>query len=161
MKNLISQVGYNEDLLDLFTEIKQIYELRNIYYEIIINYMDLMNKQGLMHKNNNNPNLRRYYTKLYFEREFYTCKKYIKENDILNMNEKLKESYEKEKPFIARRAASDVHGTASHPVRRSPHRHRRPRPCVCGGQRALRHGQCRPHTVGDRLGLVFRLPRER
>ena len=50
MEKLISQVGYVEDLLDMFTEIYQINEFKNVYYEIFINYMELMNKEGLSKK---------------------------------------------------------------------------------------------------------------
>ena len=95
MKNLISQVGYVEDLLDMFTEIQQINELKNIYYEIFINYMELMNSEGLAKKNN--KQFSRYYAKLYFEREFYSIKKYIKDNDILSMNESNKKKFLSEK----------------------------------------------------------------
>jgi molecular chaperone DnaK (HSP70) len=95
MKNLISQVGYIEELLDMFTEIKQINELKNVYYEIFINFMELMNSEGLAKKEN--KKFSRYYAKLYFEREFYSIKKYIKDDDILNMNESNKKKFEKEK----------------------------------------------------------------
>ena len=51
-----------------------------------------MNEQRIAKKENNKFN--KYYSKLYFEREFYTCKKYIKEDDILNMDKSLKERFE-------------------------------------------------------------------
>ena len=94
MKNLISQVGYVEELLDMFSEIHDINELINVYYEIFINYMELMNTEGLAKKND--KKFSRYYAKLYFEREFYSIKKYIKENDVQNMNEINKKRYQKE-----------------------------------------------------------------
>ena len=94
MEKLISQVGYVEDLLDMFTEIYQINELKNVYYEIFINYMELMNKEGLSKKKN--QKFSRYYAKLYFEREFYSIKKYLKENDFSNMNEANKQKFQKE-----------------------------------------------------------------
>jgi len=61
IEKLISQVGYVEDLLDMFTEIYQINEFKNVYYEIFINYMELMNKEGLSRKNE--KKFSRYYTK--------------------------------------------------------------------------------------------------
>ena len=94
MEKLISQVGYVEDLLDMFTEIYQINKLKNVYYEIFINYMELMNKEGLSKKKN--QKFSRYYAKLYFEREFYSIKKYLKENDFSNMNEANKQKFQKE-----------------------------------------------------------------
>ena len=77
IEKLISQVGYVEDLLDMFTEIYQINEFKNVYYEIFINYMEIMNKEGLSRKNE--QKFSGYYTKLYFEIEFYSIKKYLKE----------------------------------------------------------------------------------
>ena len=94
MNNLITQVGYSEELLEDFAEIQQIEALKNVFYEIFINYMELMNEQGLI-KKNNNKKFSRYYSKLYFEREFYTCKKYVKENDLLKIDKSLRERYEK------------------------------------------------------------------
>ena len=92
MNNLITQVGYSEELLEDFTEIQQREELKNVFYEIFINYMELMNEQGLIKKKY--EKFSRYYSKLYFEREFYTCKKYVKENDILKIDKSLRERYE-------------------------------------------------------------------
>jgi len=94
MEKLISQVGYVEDLLDMFTEIYQINEFKNVYYEIFINYMELMNKEGLSKKKN--QKFSRYYAKLYFEREFYSIKKYLKESDFSNMNGANKQKFQKE-----------------------------------------------------------------
>ena len=88
LKNLINTVAYIEDLLGLFVEIKEINELRNIFYEIFINFMDLMNQEGLERKKMQKN--RRYYSKLYFEREFYTYKKFIKESDLENMDREIR-----------------------------------------------------------------------
>ena len=93
MRNLINQVGYIEELLEDFKEIQEMEQFKNIFYEIFINYMELMNEEGLIKKQNNK--FSRYYSKLYFEREFYTCKKFVKENDILKIDKSLRERYEK------------------------------------------------------------------
>ena len=95
MKNLIASVAYVEDLLEMTSEIKEINELKNEFYEIFVNYMELMNEEGISKKKNDK--FSRYYSKLYFEKEFYSCKKYIKKNDILNMDITIKGRYEKEK----------------------------------------------------------------
>lgn len=50
MSNLISTLGYIEDLLDMFTEIQNYSSLKNEYYEIFVNYMELLNKEGLQKK---------------------------------------------------------------------------------------------------------------
>ena len=97
MQILIPSVAYLEDLLEMFVEIKQIYNLRNVFFEIFINFMDLMNVEGISKKENKNKKFQRYYSKLYFEREFYACKKYIKEDDISKMDKDLKERYEKQR----------------------------------------------------------------
>ena len=95
MKNLISSVAYLEDLLKMFVEIKQIDNLKNVFYEIFVNFMELMNEEGLIKMEN--KKFCRYYCKLYFEREFYSCKKYIKEDDILKMDKKIKEKFEEQR----------------------------------------------------------------
>ena len=48
-----------------------------------------------------------------------------------------------------------------HPLRRSEDRHGRSRPCLRGGQRALRHGAGRSHEHSPDVGLVLGLSRER
>ena len=95
MKNLIASVAYVEDLLETISEIKEINELKNEFYEIFVNYMELMNEEGQSKKKNDK--FSRYYSKLYFEKEFYSRKKYIKKDDILNMDNTIKGRYEKEK----------------------------------------------------------------
>ena len=52
-----------------------------------------MNEQGLIKKQNNK--FSRYYSKLYFERAFYACRKYIKDNDISNMEILQRERFDK------------------------------------------------------------------
>ena len=93
--NLISAVAYIEDLIETLSEIKQTTELKNIFYEIIVNFMEIMNEEGLSKKKNEKYS--RYYVKLYFEREFYVCKKYITEDDLEHMDKNIKERYQKQK----------------------------------------------------------------
>jgi L1 cell adhesion molecule like protein len=95
MENLIPSVAYLEDLLEMFVEIKQIDNLKNVFYEIFVNFMELMNKEGKSKMEY--KKFCRYYCKLYFEREFYSCKKYIKEDDILRMDKKIKEKFEEQR----------------------------------------------------------------
>ena len=95
MTNLISAIPYIEDLIEMLSEIKQINEFKNIFYEIIVNFMEIMNEEGSSKKKY--EKFSRYYSKLYFEREFYVCKKYITEEDIQNMDKNIKERYIKQK----------------------------------------------------------------
>jgi hypothetical protein len=50
MTNLISTLGYIEDLLDMFTQFRDYNSLKNEYYEIFVNYIELLNKEGLQKK---------------------------------------------------------------------------------------------------------------
>ena len=52
--------------------------------------MDLMNKEGFKRKEAETQKNKGYYSKLYFEREFYAFKKYIKLDDIANMEREIK-----------------------------------------------------------------------
>ena len=57
--------------------------------------MEIMNEEGKSKKKSDK--LSRYYSKLYFAKKFYSYKKYIKKDDILNMDITIKGRYEKEK----------------------------------------------------------------
>ena len=86
MKNLIGAIGYLEDLLEMLTALKTIY-CNNEFYEIFVNYMDLLNSEALSKKE---KKYGRYYSKLYFERVFYDVRKYISDKDLEEMDEKIK-----------------------------------------------------------------------
>ena len=94
MKNLIKAIGYMTDLLDMFIQIRK-FGCYNEFYEIFINYMELLNNEALSKKDNKKYS--RYYCKLYFERVFYDTRKYISDKDLSLMQEKLKENYIKQK----------------------------------------------------------------
>ena len=95
MTYLISSLGYVDELLDMFNEIKEEPNLKNEYYEIFINYIELLNKEGFAKKEG--KELCRYYSKLYFERAFYSMKKYVKDSDFNELDESIKERFNKEK----------------------------------------------------------------
>ena len=95
MTYLISSIGYLDELLDIFNEIKGEPNLNNEYYEILLNYIELVNKEGFEKKKG--KKFSRYYSKLYFERAFYAIKKYFNENDFNGLDESLKERFNKEK----------------------------------------------------------------
>jgi hypothetical protein len=95
MTYLISSIGYVDELLDMFTEIKEDPNLKNEYYEIFINYIELLNKEGFAKKEG--KEFCRYYSKLYFERAFYSMKKYFKESDFGMLDESIKKRLNKEK----------------------------------------------------------------
>ena len=96
MVNLINAIGYMEELLDMFKSLKN-YGLNNEFYEIFVNFMELLNEEALKKKNNENQNYSRYYCKLYFERVFHDTRKYIEESDINQMNIEIKERFLKQK----------------------------------------------------------------
>jgi len=95
MSYLISSLGYVDELLDMFDEIKKESNLKNEYYEIFINYIELLNKEGLTKKGG--KEFCRYYSKLYFERAFYSIKKNFNESDFSLLDETIKERFNKEK----------------------------------------------------------------
>ena len=94
MKNLIGAIGYLEELLEMFTELRSI-NCVNEFYEIFINFMELLNNEALSKKEN--KIYARYYCKLYFERVFYDTRKYISDFDLENMDEKIKAKYLEQK----------------------------------------------------------------
>ena len=95
MSYLISSLGYVDELLDMFKEINEESNLKNEYYEILINYIELLNKEGFAKKES--KKFSRYYSKLYFERAFYSIKKYYNESDFNGLDEIIKERFNKEK----------------------------------------------------------------
>ena len=94
MKNVIKTVGYAENLLEVFKDICKID--KSIFYEIMINYIELMNNEGvnlLMKKNKTRKN----YSKIYFRSCSFIIKKIEKEIDFSGMCEELNQRYEIQK----------------------------------------------------------------
>ena len=94
MKNLIKAIGYMEELLSILNQIRN-FGCQNEFYAIFTNFIELLNKEALEKKNNKNYS--RYYCKLYFERVFYDTRKYITNNDLYYMDEKIKIRYLEQK----------------------------------------------------------------
>ena len=90
MKNLIKAIGYMEELLGMFNELRKI-DCQNEFYAIFTNFIELLNNEALDKKNNKKYS--RYYCKLYFERVFYDKRKYITDYDLEIMDEKIKIKY--------------------------------------------------------------------
>ena len=95
ISNLISSLGYMDELFDKFNEIKEEPNLKNEYYEIYINYIELLNKEGL--KKKGGKKFSRYYSKLYFEKAFYSIIQIFKEIDFNGLDKSIKERFNKEK----------------------------------------------------------------
>ena len=93
MNNLISVVGYVEELMSVFLKIRESH--KNEFYEIFVNFMELLNNEGIERKNK--KKFSRYYSKLYFEKVFYALKKFVKQDDLFVIDKKIKERYEKQK----------------------------------------------------------------
>lgn len=94
MKNVIKTVGYVENLLEVFKDICRID--KSIFYEIMINYVELMNNEGvnlLMKKNKTRKN----YSKIYFRSCSFIIKKIEREIDFSGMCEELNQRYEIQK----------------------------------------------------------------
>jgi len=92
MSYLISSPGYVNQLLDMFNEIKKENYLKNEYYEIFINFIELLNKKGFIRKE-----FSRYHSKIYFERAFYSMKKNFNESDYSMLDEAIKKRFNTER----------------------------------------------------------------
>ena len=92
MEYLIDYFGYLENLLSLFTSIHKFD--KNIFFEIVINYIELMNNEGIniLKKKNKTKN---YCSKIYFENCKNTLSKYIDEAEFgsSDIKEELKIMY--------------------------------------------------------------------
>ena len=91
MGNVVSECGYMGELLEIISEIKQKPKLKKYFYEIFINYMDLMNAEEERRKNI--KEYKRFYSKLYSEAVYFAKKKYITEDDEKNMDSNLYQRY--------------------------------------------------------------------
>lgn len=94
MSKFIKTVGYVENLLEIFRDICLVD--KKIFYEIMINYIELMNNEGvnlLMKKNKTRKN----YTKIYFRSCSFIIQKIEKEIDFSGMSEELNQKYQIQK----------------------------------------------------------------
>ena len=89
MQNLISVIGYVEELMSIFIYLRE--DFKDEFYQIFVNYMELLNNEGIKRKKN--QKFSRYYSKLYFEKVFYSLKKYVRNDDLLVIDKKTKEKY--------------------------------------------------------------------
>ena len=98
MKNLISVVGYVTSLLDIFEELLSPEynnkNYKNIFYIIFTYFIKLMNNEG--DERMKNIKYRRYFSKLYYEKAFYSYKQYIKDDDLYTIDIDIKLALDKE-----------------------------------------------------------------
>lgn len=92
MNNLISTISYIENLMDIFLDIR--YNYKNIYYEIFVNYMKLLNDFGIQIEEN--KLYKNYNVNLYLIKSYNSNKKYIIKTDLDIIDKEIKEEYEKE-----------------------------------------------------------------
>ena len=85
MKNLVSFSGYISSLFDLFSKLEN--NNQKQFYEIFKNYLELMIEEGT--NSNSKLKFRRYYSKLYFEKAFFSCKKYMDNNELKSIDHEL------------------------------------------------------------------------
>ena len=85
MKNLIGAIGYLADLLEMLEKLRKI-DCAQEFYEIFVNYIELLNNEALGKKDN--KKFSRYYCKLYFERVFYDIRKYISSTSCVSSSVK-------------------------------------------------------------------------
>ena len=94
MKNLTRIIDYIniKDILAIFEELKHIGYIQE-FYEIFIDYIELLNNEALTKKINSNYNN----CKIYIENVLYDTNKYILDSDLEAMNESLKNKFLEQK----------------------------------------------------------------
>ena len=93
MNNLISDIDYISELLEIFIDMRE--KFKNEFYIIFINFMELINSEGIK-RMKENKNYSRYYSKLYFEKGFSCYKKYVKEENIGSIDREIKHKLEEQ-----------------------------------------------------------------
>ena len=93
MVTLIKEQDYVENLMMIFKEIK--ISCKNEYYTIFINYLEILNNEGK--KKLSKEKYKRYYSKLYFEKAFFSIKKFVDQDDLTVIDKNIKESYDSQK----------------------------------------------------------------
>ncbi len=91
MNLLIKELDYVEELLKVFIPLRG--KFNNEFYQIFINYMEILNNEGIKLSKGH---FSRYYIKLYFEKVFFSKKKYVIEKDLYTLNKEIKENYDKQ-----------------------------------------------------------------
>ena len=90
MKNLINEPDYVEELFKIFIVLKP--EFCEEYYKIFVNYIELLNNKG--NELSSKKSYNRYFVKLYFEKVFFSVKKYVIEKELEQIDKKIKENYD-------------------------------------------------------------------
>jgi hypothetical protein len=95
MMNLITVQSYIEELMVIFKDIRNVFP--NVYYTIFINYMEILNNEGikqLSRDNKSGKKLLRYYAKLYFEQAFFGITKFVDEEKLKTIDLDIKNQYD-------------------------------------------------------------------
>ena len=98
MLNLITVQSYIEELMAMFKDIRN--ELANEYYTIFVNYMEILNNEGIQHLSKDKKTgikYIRYYSKLYFEQVFFGITKFVDEEKLKTIDLNIKKSYDTQK----------------------------------------------------------------
>ena len=89
MLNLIKDQNYIEELFGVFKELRLL--SKNEYYLIFCDYMDILINEGV--KQLSRGKYIRYYAKLYFEKVFFSIKKYVDETDLNIIDHDIKKNF--------------------------------------------------------------------
>ena len=98
MMNLISAQSYVEELMAIFKEIRN--DLANEYYTIFVNYMEILNNEGINYLSKDKKSgikYIRYYAKLYFEQVFFGIAKFVDEEKLKTIDLDIKKKYDAQK----------------------------------------------------------------
>ena len=92
MLDLIEMPDYIELVLKVFKDLRLESDYKNEFYLIFNNSMEMLNKKGQQYLKG--ENFRRYYAKLYFEKVFFSIKKYVDRNDFRTIEKEIKEKFD-------------------------------------------------------------------
>ena len=98
MMNLINAQSYIEELMAIFKDIRN--DLANEYYTIFVNYMEILNNEGIKYLSKDKKSgikYIRYYAKLYFEQVFFGVAKFVDEEKLKTIDLNIKKLYDTQK----------------------------------------------------------------
>ena len=91
MKYFIKKLDYLDELLNIFIGLRD--EFKNEFYLILLTYVELLNNKGV---ELSDGYFGKYFSKLYFEKVYFSANKYVDVKDLYILNKDIKENYDKQ-----------------------------------------------------------------
>ena len=89
MIDLLANPDHLEHLMSVLKDLRLEPDLKNIFYLIFNNYMEMLIDKGLFYLKK--ENIRRYYAKLYLEKAFFSIKSFVDIDDMTIIDKEIKE----------------------------------------------------------------------